>query len=70
MTHDIFVNDDNTATISVSFLDEGIDLQGNTSVKGGVAEALRYLPLFEADLRRNFSYLFPLPEMQQGGMMP
>lgn len=70
MTHDIVVNDDNTASISVSFLDEGIDLQGNTSVKGGVAEALRYLPVFEADLRRNFSDLFPLPEMPQGGMMP
>lgn len=70
MTHDIVVNDDNTASISVSFLDEGIDLQGNTSVKGGEAEALRYLPVFEADLRRNFSDRFPLPEMPQGGMMP
>lgn len=65
MTYDIAVLDDGTARIDVSFADEGVDLQGTTTVKGGEAEAIAYLPTFEADLRRNYRHLFPEPEPEE-----
>ena len=61
---------DGIARIEVSFADEGVDLVGTTHVKGGEAEALAYLPVFEADLRRNFADLFPAPQMPLGGELP
>jgi hypothetical protein len=61
-----------TVTLSVSFADEDIDLQGQIDVKGTDADALNYLPTFEGDLRRNYAYLWPLPVMPpmppMGGM--
>ncbi len=68
MTYVLTVNGDGTTTIEISFIDEGVDIQGRTNVKGGEAEALSYLPVFEADLRRNYADLFPLPPMPEGGM--
>lgn len=62
MTYAIAVNDDGTATLAVDFSDEDVGLQGKTQVKGGEAEALAYLPVFERDLRRNYSHLFPTPD--------
>lgn len=59
MTYAIAVNDDGTTTLTVDFSDEGVSLQGKTHVKGGEAEALAYLPVFERDLRRNYAHLFP-----------
>ncbi len=61
MTYAITVNDDGTATLAVDFSDEGVGLQGKTHVKGGEAEALAYLPVFDRDLRRNYAHLFPAP---------
>lgn len=69
MTYTITVLDGITR-IEVSFADEGVDLTGTTHVRGGEAEALAYLPIFEADLRRNFSEFFPPPPMPEGGMLP
>ena len=63
MTYTMAVNSGGTTTIQINFADENVDLQGEISVKGGEAEAMRYLPTFEADLRRNFTELFPVPEM-------
>lgn len=62
MTYDITVLDDGTVRIDVSFADEGVDLQGTTHVRGSETEVLAYLPVFERDLRRNYSHLFPKPE--------
>lgn len=59
---------DGTMAIEIDFADEGVELQGRTCIKGAEAEVDRYLPVFEADLRRNFSDLFPLPVMPEGGM--
>lgn len=61
MTHEIMVLGDGTVRIAVSFRDEGVDLSGVTHIRGSEADALRYLPVFEQDLRRNFAHLFPLP---------
>jgi hypothetical protein len=55
--------------IKVDFSDEGVNLQGETEVKGDRQTAERYVHIFEADLRRNFSELFPVPEPEtnEGG---
>ncbi len=63
MIYELFDNQDGTTTIKANFTDEGVDLYGETTVRGGETEALRYLPVFEADLRRNFADIFPIPEM-------
>jgi len=67
MMYTLMVNPNGTTTIQVDFADEGVVAQGQTSIKGGEVEALRYLPTFEADLRRNFADLFPVPEIPPGG---
>jgi hypothetical protein len=67
MTSDFVVNDNGTTTINVDFLDENVNLQGETHVKGGIDAATAYLPFFERDMRRNFAELFPLPVMPEGG---
>ena len=70
MTYE-FVNNDDTTIIMVDFADEGVELTGETSVKGGESSAQSYLPVFESDLRRNFSERFPVPVMpvvEDGGM--
>jgi hypothetical protein len=69
MMYTLTVNPDGPTTIQVDFADEGVGVQGQTSIKGGEAEALRYLPVFETDLRRNFADLFPVPEIPPGGEM-
>lgn len=51
-----------TTKIEVDFSDEGVNLQGETFIKGGEAEAENYIPIFEKDLRYNFADLFPKPE--------
>ena len=72
MTHNFTVNPDGTTTVNVDFNDEGVILQGETSVKGGEDKAMAYLPFFESDLRRNFADKFPVQEVTpdpNGGMI-
>jgi len=59
--------------IVVSFEDEGIRLptasgDGETYVKGTIEDAEKYVKVFEKDLRRNFSHLFPIPEPEEPKM--
>lgn len=69
MTH-LFINNGDTTTIKVDFADEGVELTGETSVKGDESAAVAYLPVFESDLRRNFAEKFPVPEVViDGGMI-
>jgi hypothetical protein len=63
--HNIIQNEDGTTTIHVDFSDEGVDLVGETRVKGDENAALVYLPFFEADLRRNFAEKFPIPDTEE-----
>jgi len=67
MIYEFIVNQDKTTTIKVNFIDEGVELTGETSIKGDESVALSYLPVYEADLRRNFAHLFPVPELPHGG---
>ncbi len=73
MTYVITPNSDGTTLITVDFTDEGVALQGETTIKGGEPEAAVYLPVFERDLRRNCAELFPTPPIltpPEGGMIP
>jgi len=63
MTYVCIAEQDGTTTLTIDFADEGVQLTGETSIKGGEASALTYLPTFELDLRRNFSDKFPVPEV-------
>lgn len=69
MTYE-FVSNGDTTIIMVDFADEGVELSGETSVKGDESAAQAYLPVFESDLRRNFADKFPVPEVivEDGGM--
>ena len=58
----ISINKDTTKLI-ISFVDEKVDLTGETIVDGDVNIALAYAPIFENDLRVNNAKLFPQPEM-------
>ena len=62
MTKIITGNEDGTCTIAVDYADEGIELQGTTTIIGGEAKATAYIGVFDEDLRRNNSHLFPTPE--------
>lgn len=69
MMNVITANADGTTTIQVDFSDEGVNLQGTTKVKGTEKDALKYLPTFEGDLRKNFAEHFPVPEPEPEGEM-
>ena len=73
MTLVVTDNQDGTTSITIDFIDEDVDLQCETTVKGDEAAAYAYLPFFERDMRRNFADRWPLPdpstpEMPEGGM--
>lgn len=65
-----FIEHENSTVINVDFNDEGVNLQGTTTVKGDVQVANEYLSIFEKDLRNNFADKFPvvLIEVEEGDM--
>jgi len=67
MTHTVTTIENNIALLCVDFSDEGVNLQGEIRIPGGEEKALQYLPFFEIDLRNNYSYLFPVSEIIEGG---
>jgi hypothetical protein len=64
MTKTIEQQENGTQKITVSFLDEGIDLTGSAIVNGDVEG---YVPFLVADLRRANTDLFPAPEIETMG---
>jgi len=73
MTHSIDDLGNGIVKIVVSFKDEGIELptesgDGETHIKGTVEDAEKYVKVFEKDLRRNYSHLFPVPEPEMPEM--
>ena len=68
-------NENGTCTLYISFEDEGIKneldqfLTGTILVEGTVAQTSDYANIFEADLRRCNSKLFPVPEMPTEGTL-
>lgn len=65
MTHTITDNGDGTTAIAIDFADEEIDLTAATKIIGDETKAAAYLSVFEADIRRINSHLFPQPENQE-----
>lgn len=62
MTHKFTQLENGKTEIEVSYIDEGIELEGKTTIVGDETVATRYLPFFEKDLRANYKHLFPIPE--------
>ena len=56
--------DNKRTKLIIDFNDEGVNLIGETEVVGDESKALAYAPFFEADLRRNNTELFPVPEIE------
>ena len=67
MTYQIIAFDNGTHRIQVSFSDEGVALEGETTVKGSPEDAERYVSVFERDLRTNYAHLFPQSEPEEEG---
>ena len=61
--------DNKRTKLIIDFNDEGVNLIGETEVVGDESKALAYASFFEADLRRNNSELFPVPEMPEASEM-
>ena len=67
MTYQVIDIGDRIQQIRISFLDEGVELEGETTVKGTPEDAERYVSVFERDLRTNYAYIFPQPEPEEEG---
>lgn len=50
--------EETSTRLTISFVDENVQLTGQVVVDGNKAAALAYAPEFEADLRRNNTILF------------
>lgn len=58
---------DGLTPLSLDFSDEGVPLEGETTVVGGLEAASAYAPFFERDLRKAYAHLFPAPEPEAAG---
>ncbi|WP_027309426.1 hypothetical protein [Caloramator sp. ALD01] len=68
MKYNIENVNENEVMLHVDFSDEGVELQGETRIKGNQEDALKYLPVFEKDLRINFADKFPVNiQLPEGG---
>lgn len=67
MTYQITDMGNGTHQIQVSFFDEGVELEGETTVKGTPEDAEWYVSVFERDLRTNYAHIFPQPEPEEEG---
>jgi hypothetical protein len=61
MTYYITELENGITKLIVDFSDEGIDLQGETTVKGTQTDAEKYTITFAKDLKKNNIELFPMP---------
>jgi hypothetical protein len=63
MTNTITEQPDGTHCIELDYSDEGIELTARTNIIGDAGKAAAYVPVFDADIRRVNSHLFPAPEV-------
>jgi hypothetical protein len=47
----------------MSFADEGVNLNVSRNVAGNAEKAMTQVKVLEADTRKNYADLFPLPEV-------
>ncbi|NCC90134.1 MAG: hypothetical protein EOM01_07260 [Spirochaetia bacterium] len=72
MTYQLIDNGSGITDIQMGFADEGVDLNVSRKVAGDAEKALTQVKVLEADTRKDFSDLFPLPEVvieDEGGML-
>lgn len=48
--------------IDIDYADEGIELDGHTTIIGDYEHARAYAEIFDRDLRNTYSHLFPVAE--------
>lgn len=65
MTHTITEQPDGTHCIELDYSDEGIELTARTNIIGDANKAAAYVTVFDADMRRANSHLFPQPEVAE-----
>lgn len=69
MTHNVTKIEDNKWLVEVSFHDEGVDRTTSNKVIGTEEQAHAYAATLARDYRENNADLFPLPEVEEEGMM-
>lgn len=64
MTNIITDKGDGTQCIQLDYQDEGIELVATTTIIGDADRAAAYVPVFDADIRRINSHLFPVEALE------
>ena len=65
MTHTITEQPDGTHCIELDYTDEEIQLFARTNIIGDAGRAASYVEVFDADIRRANSHLFPVPAPEE-----
>ncbi|NLZ76755.1 MAG: hypothetical protein GX911_02160 [Spirochaetales bacterium] len=63
MTYQFVTTDSGITEILMEFLDEGVNLTVSRKVAGDTEKAMTQVKVLEADARRDYAELFPLPEV-------
>lgn len=61
----ILEREGNVTNILMDFTDEGVGLQVSRKVAGDETKAADYVKVLEADARRDYAELFPLPPVEE-----
>lgn len=72
MTYQLIDAGSGITDIQMDFFDEGVNLSVSRKVAGDADKALTQVKVLEADARRDYADLFPLPEVvieDEGGML-
>lgn len=64
MTYQL-INEGDVTNILMDFADEGVALQVSRKVAGDETKAADYVKVLEADARRDYAELFPLPPVEE-----
>jgi hypothetical protein len=72
MTYQLIEDGSGITDIQMGFADEGVNLNVSRKVAGNAEKAMTQVKVLEADTRKNYADLFPLPEVvieDEGGML-
>ena len=61
----VLEHDGDVTDILMDFADEGVGLQVSRKVAGDETKAADYVKVLEADARRDYAELFPLPPVEE-----
>ena len=64
MTSNIQPLENGQHQIDIDYDDEGVELNGHTTIIGDYEHARAYVEIFDRDLRNAYSHLFPTPETE------